>query len=177
MQQIKVKQILITKQGKSSYNFQEFLKIVNEKQIPIRKVTAGDSIAIEKDVTIKILFPTEDLIRENVLNNNSMVAKISYLNFSMLLTGDIEKIAENKLVSMYQNTNALQANILKVAHHGSKTASTQAILDLINPQIALIGVGKNNKFGHPNQEVIERLTSLRHKNLQDRQNGRNHPNH
>lgn len=162
MQKIKVKQILITKQGDNSKNFQEFLQIAKEKKISVHRVVAGDSIVIENNLTIKILFPTEELIRENVLNNNSMVAKLSYFNFSMLFTGDIEKVAENRMVSLYQNTNWLQANVLKVAHHGSKTSSTQAIIDLINPQIALIGVGKNNKFGHPNEEVLKRLTNMRH---------------
>ena len=72
------------------------------------------------------------------------------------------------MISSYKDSNRLNSTILKVAHHGSKTSSTQGIIDLIKPKIALIGVGENNKFGHPNEQVLERLQNLRSKNLQNR---------
>lgn len=109
---------------------------------------------------MQILWPKEEQIAENMLNNNSIVAKLSYENFSVLFTGDIEKIAEKQILKEYKNTNVLKSNILKVAHHGSKTSTTKEFLDKVKPQIALIGVGKNNKFGHPNSEVIERLERM-----------------
>lgn len=68
---------------------------------------------------IKVLFPSNDLITENVLNNNSLVAKIEYKDFKMLFTGDIEAVAEEKLIRVYQN-NELSADILKVPHHRFK---------------------------------------------------------
>ena len=67
-----------------------------------------------------------------------------------------------------QNKEVFKSSILKVGHHGSKTSSTQEFLNSIKPKIALIGVGENNKFGHPNDEVIERLEMLRCKNLSNR---------
>lgn len=113
-------------------------------------------------------------MKENVLNNNSMVAKLSFCNVSLLFTGDIEEKAEKKLLQDIQaNPKQLNATILKVAHHGSKTSSTQEILNQIKPKIALIGVGKNNKFGHPNNEVLQRLNAMRMQNLPHRPNGRN----
>ena len=72
----------------------------------------------------------------------------------MLFTGDIEKEAENLLLSNYFD---LKATVLKVGHHGSKTSSTQEFLEKVSPKIALIGVGQDNKFGHPSSDVIERL--------------------
>jgi competence protein ComEC len=78
----------------------------------------------------------------------------------MLFTGDIEEKAESSLIKQYGKTNILQSNILKVAHHGSKSSSTEEFLELVNPQIALIGVGKNNLYGHPNDNVIKRITDL-----------------
>ncbi len=78
----------------------------------------------------------------------------------MLFTGDIEEKAEKILVSKYKNTNLLNSTILKVGHHGSKTSSTQEFLKQVAPKISLIGVGKNNTFGHPNDEVINRIQSL-----------------
>ena len=77
----------------------------------------------------------------------------------MLFTGDIEEIAEKELTKLHKN-NELNADILKVAHHGSKTSTTKEFLDLVEPKIALIGVGKNNYFGHPNSEILEKLRLL-----------------
>ena len=91
--------------------------------------------------------------------------KLNYNKFSVLFTGDIEQIAEEKIVSLYKNTNQLQATALKVAHHGSKTSSIQEFLDLVKPKIALIGVGENNKFGHPSEETIDKLISMRNANI------------
>ncbi len=78
---------------------------------------------------------------------------------SVLFTGDIEEIAEKKIVSLY-SSNILNSTILKVAHHGSKSSSIQEFVSKVNPKIALIGVGENNKFGHPNDRVVERLKSF-----------------
>lgn len=84
----------------------------------------------------------------------------------MLFTGDIEEIAEKEILKGYKdNLSLVKAMILKVPHHGSKTSSTQELLEAVNPDFALIGVGRNNTFGHPNDEVIDRLKSLRYKNI------------
>lgn len=91
-----------------------------------------------------------------------------YKNFDMLFTGDIEEIAEKQILKEYKDSKVLDADILKVAHHGSKTSSTLEFIQRVRPEIALIGVGKNNKFGHPNDGVLERLENLRCKNLQNR---------
>lgn len=110
---------------------------------------------------IKILWPQKEQIQENILNNNSIVARLKYKNFSVLFTGDIEEIAENQILDEYKNSNILNSTILKVGHHGSKTSSTQEFIKAVKPKIALIGVGENNTFGHPNNVVLERLTNLR----------------
>lgn len=122
----------------------------------------GDIIEIEKDIKIQILWPNhENFIPKNTLNNNSIVCKILYKDFSMLFTGDIEQEAEKSLLRNYKKSeDVFDANLLKVAHHGSKTSSIEEILKKINPEIALIGVGENNTFGHPNGDVLERLESL-----------------
>ena len=101
-----------------------------------------------------------------------MVAKFCYKNFSCIFTGDIEKIAEEKIINTYQNQlYILKADVLKVGHHGSKTSSTQDFLEKIKPRIALIGVGAKNTFGHPNQNVIDRLNSLGAKVFRTDENG------
>lgn len=101
---------------------------------------SGDRINIDKSIYFDILFPEEEQIAENILNNNSIVTKLVYKNFSILFTGDIEKLAEDKIVKKYQSTNKLKANVLKIAHHGSKGSTTENFLNEVNPEIALIGV-------------------------------------
>jgi len=78
----------------------------------------------------------------------------------MLFTGDIEEIAEKKIIEKYTKSDILNCNILKVAHHGSKSSSIQEIIDKVMPQIAVIGVGEDNMYGHPNNDVISRLENV-----------------
>ncbi len=163
MQELPVEKIIICKQGENSENYEKFKQITQNKKI--YTVKKGDEILIEKNLKLQILWPKEDLIKENILNNNSMVAKINYKNFSMLFTGDIEEIAEKQIIQEYKNTNLLKSTILKVGHHGSKTSSTQEFIEQIKPQIALIGVGENNTFGHPSENVITRLQNMRSTNI------------
>jgi competence protein ComEC len=161
MQEIKIKNIVIGKQYEQNENLEEFTKIVNDKSINVYVVSMGNRINIEKNVYFDILWPSnKESISENTINNNALVCKFIYGDFSMLFTGDIEEKAESSLIKQYGKTNILQSNILKVAHHGSKSSSTEEFLELVNPQIALIGVGKNNLYGHPNDNVIKRITDL-----------------
>lgn len=89
----------------------------------------------------------------------------------MLLTGDIEEIAEQQILKEYEKSSSLKSTVLKVGHHGSKTSSIQAFLEVVNPKIALIGVGENNNFGHPNQEVLDRLRKMGTKVYRTDENG------
>ncbi|MCI8310234.1 MAG: hypothetical protein HFJ45_08805 [Clostridia bacterium] len=108
-----------------------------------------------------ILWPTSNyIINENILNNNSLVCKLVYKSYSMLFTGDIEEIAENVILEKYKDTNILKSTILKVAHHGSKTSSTERFLNIVKPKVVLIGVGENNIFDHPNDVVLKRLKRM-----------------
>ena len=157
IEELDVSNVIISKQGEVSENFKKFQKIVSDKNINIMIVKKGDYITIDRLSYIEILFPEDKLINENILNNNSIVMKFVSGDFDMLFTGDIEKIAEDRLIELYKNTNKLKADILKVAHHGSKTSSTEEFIELVKPEIGLIGVGKNNNFGHPNEEITERL--------------------
>lgn len=156
LEKLKVKQVIISQQKEDSSNFQKFLEIAEKRNIKTIVVKAGDKIQIEKNIYIDILWPTEKMkIEDNPLNNNSIVAKLIYENTSILFTGDIEAEAEKDLVKKYGYR--LKADILKAAHHGSKTSSTQEFVDNVNPSVVLIGVGRNNKFGHPSDGVINRF--------------------
>lgn len=139
--------------------YEKFLELVREKNINLKCVEAGNKVNIEKNLYFDVLWPySKRMISENAINNNSLVCKLVYKNFSILFTGDIEKIAENEILDMYSNRlYLLKSNILKVAHHGSKTSSIKEFVERVSPQYALIGVGKNNKFGHPSDGTIKNL--------------------
>lgn len=157
IKELSIEKIYISKQGENSENYEKFLELISEKKLNVQVVKAGDKILID-DVSFNILWPMEKQISENILNNNAIVMKLYYKNFSMLFTGDIEETAEKTILRTYKNNLGIfESIILKVAHHGSKSSSTQEFLDVVKPKIALIGVGENNLFGHPNDYVIERL--------------------
>lgn len=161
MKKFKVKNVIISRQGEDSANYRMFKEIVNRKGINVIIVEKGQRIDIEKDLFIDVLWPEKDLINENILNNNSIVCKLNYNSFSMLFTGDIEAIAEEKIVNMYKNdAEKIRATCLKAGHHGSKTSSTEELLNIIKPKYVFIGVGIDNKFNHPSEEVIDRYNNL-----------------
>lgn len=159
MQEIKVNNIIIGKQYKSSENYEEFIKIVKEKKINVKIVEGGEKVSIEDNLYFDIIWPFSDnMISDNSINNNSLVCKLNYKNYSMLFTGDIEAIAEKAILKKYsKNLNILKSDILKVAHHGSKTSSITEFIEKIKPKYAIIGVGEDNKFGHPSDSTIQNL--------------------
>ena len=161
IEKMRVENIVMSKQSKESEEYKKILEIIKQKNIKVSSVKAEDKIIIEKNLYTKILNPAEKFEFQD-LNNNAIVAKLVYKDFSMLFTGDIEKAEEN-LAKKYKNE--LKSTILKVAHHGSKTSTSEEFLKYVEPQIALIGVGENNKFGHPNQITIEKLKNIRSQNI------------
>ena len=161
LQEIKVGTVIIGKQYESSENYKEFQRIVNMKKVNAHVVEVGNKIQIENNLYFYVLWPTStNMISDNAINNNSLVCKLVYKNFSMLFTGDIEEIAEKAILSKYVNKQeVLNADILKVAHHGSKTSSIKEFINAVNPKYAVIGVGKDNKFGHPSEKTLETLNN------------------
>lgn len=163
MKKMKIKNVIIGEQYKTYENYKEFLEIVKEKKTNVKVVNAESKIKIEDKIYFDVLWPNKkNMISKNAINNNSLVCKLVYKDFSMLFTGDIEEVAEKAILSEYGRTgaNILNSTILKVAHHGSKTSSTIEFINAVNPKYALIGVGKNNKFGHPSDITISNLQSL-----------------
>ena len=89
-------------------------------------------------------------------NNDSIVLRLKFGEHSILLTGDIEKSAERALVESHHDLNA---NVVKVPHHGSKTSSTDDFVRATSPHLAIVSVGRNSMFGHPHEEVVQRWES------------------
>jgi competence protein ComEC len=111
------------------------------------------------DVTAQILWPVDPLMLDGAApshNNNSVVLKLTYGAVSFIISGDIEAPAEHRLVDL-DTDRTLHADVLVIGHHGSKTSSSADWLDAVKPSVALIGVGLNNEYGHPHDEVAQRL--------------------
>jgi len=169
IQEFEIGNIIITKQEQECLNYQKFCSIVNQKRAKVSIVEMGNRIVIEDDISFDILWPEKNIINENILNNNAMVCKLNYKNFSMLFTGDIEAISEKRIISINKNNlNVLKSTCLKASHHGSKTSSIKEFVDAVKPQYVLIGVGVGNKFGHPNKDVVEYYKEIRSAGLQNR---------
>ena len=89
-------------------------------------------------------------------NDHSVVLRVIYGNRTFLLTGDIEQQAEMTLLN---SGGTLAADLVKVAHHGSRTSSTQGFINAVGPKTAIISVGRSSPFGHPHPEIVERWTA------------------
>ena len=170
LENIKVKNLIISKQKEEYKNFTEIVKIANERDVNIIVIKAKDKIKFDKTAYIDVLYPTKDLKHPDI-NNNSLVVKFISENLSILFTGDIEKTAEENILNMNYSKKELKADILKVAHHGSSTSSSYEFLEAVSPKIALIGVGKNNTFGHPSDITIKNLQKLNVKIYRTDKNG------
>ena len=157
LERLKVKNIIISKQAEASKEFEDIMQKIRDKKVNIIQVQAGDRLQVDKDVYFYIVWPQNEEIVSD-MNNNSIVAKMYYHDFSMLFTGDVEEETEQKIAKKYSD-EILKSTVLKVAHHGSNTSSTKILVERIKSKIALIGVGENNKFGHPSDTVLELLKS------------------
>lgn len=141
LEKLNVKNLIIAKQAENSEECSKTVEIAKQKNTKIISLQCGQTINFEKNVSFSILWPdSKNIISENVLNNNSLVAKLIYGKCQILFTGDIEQIAEEKIVQVYGDK--LNATILKVAHHGSNTSSIETFINAVKPKIALIGVRK-----------------------------------
>jgi competence protein ComEC len=124
----------------------------DEDRAAIQTVNASDSFAFDDGVRIDVLSPAADT--EFTGNDASLVLRVVWRDVSFLLTGDIEAPAERALV---ESSAEVESTVLKVAHHGSATSSTVAFLDAAQPSVAVISSGKDNRFGHPDADVVARL--------------------
>ena len=125
-------------------------------RIPVISHTAGDNFEVGGS-TVRILAPQPDLVNQSRRrNDDSLVMKISYGSTSALLEGDAERATERRIAE-----EEPQADLLKVAHHGSATSTIPELLAAVHPRFALISVGARNVYGHPREEVLNRLEELR----------------
>lgn len=164
LKRYKVKNILWTGVLRDTAEFKEWQNLIEEEQekdgARIKIAKAGAKIIFsgkeERTGQIEVLYPFEDLEGKIVKDSNdtSLVLKLSFEENSFLFTGDISKSVEKRLLAAGTDVSA---DVLKIAHHGSKTSSGQEFIERVSPGISIIPAGRNNSYGHPHQEVLEVL--------------------
>lgn len=150
----RVKNILLPRVLEYSFIYSEFLELVKSKDINLMFADRIGDVFLDKDVVLKILHPVSQNFQDKNLNNYSIVSKLIYKDFSILLTGDFEN--EESLIGLFD----LEADILKVGHHGSSNANDFGFLKAISPKISVISCGLDNKFNHPSQSVLNDLHKI-----------------
>lgn len=148
-----VRGALVARTPKNDREFARFSETISNQRIPIQVIGSGDELRFG-NVTANVLWPpaaaNADLPSQN---NDSIVLHLIFGRRSFLLTGDIEAPAEEALTPFAES---LRADVVKIAHHGSKTSSTMAFIAAASPNYAVISVGQTSIFGHPNPEVVKR---------------------
>ena len=137
----------------TSKTFEDVLDAVANKGLKIKSPSPGDTIDFN-GLEIEVLGPQREY---KDFNNNSIVLKVNAGETAFLFTGDAEETAEKDIL---QAGYDLQADVLKVGHHGSSTSSSQAFLQAVKPKYAVISVGVGNSYHHPEEEALQRLQSI-----------------
>ena len=132
----------------------KLLKTVEEKKINFIDAKSGDTYTFGS-ASFTILAPNSDSY--DGYNNYSVVTKVTCGDISFMLTGDAEKESEYEMVSSGAD---LRADVLKCGHHGSSTSTTAKFLKAVNPSYAVISCGKDNDYGHPHKETLQKLNAL-----------------
>ena len=156
-------QIYMPKAVTTTKTYENLLLTIKDKNLKIKTAKAGNTIIDTDDLKLVVLAPNQDSYES--LNNYSIVLKLTYKEKSFLFTGDAETLSEKEI------TGDVEADVLKVGHHGSRTSTSQAFLNKVNPSYAVISVGLNNDYKHPHQEVFDRLEKKNIKIYRTDQNG------
>jgi competence protein ComEC len=143
--------------------YTRFKTILKQRGIPVRLMSAGDSLSPGDGVSLVVLNPPPESGRDLTVdkykeeNNRSLVLRLEYGEISFLLTGDIEREAERRLLT---KPELLASTVLKVPHHGSKTSSSLPFLQAVRPRIAVFSIGPAHLVWHPSPEIFARYEGL-----------------
>src|SRR3990167_9970269 len=193
LQNYKVDIFMETGVPSESSSYKELEKIVEEKSQrvplgnfkgePLKKILVRRGMVVDlgDGVVLQILFPDRDPAGMET-NTSSIIARLVYGENEFLFTGDSPKSIENYLVSLESQgetlgnsqglTLGLESDVLKSGHHGSKTSTSPEFVTAVSPEYVVISAGKDNRYGHPHQEVLDILNSAQAKILRTDQDGR-----
>ncbi len=156
--------------------YTRYMKLLKQKNIKRQALTAGDELDLGGGVKFKVFAPDKAVVEKGSKtteghdpNNESVVGKLVYGEFSMMFTGDAEKVEEKPMVQKYGSE--LRSLILKAGHHGSKTSSSAEFLREVKPEAALISCGAGNDYGHPHAPTMKKYHAMKLKIYETDKNG------
>jgi len=160
-----IKKLIFWQVPYKSADFQEFVELARQKNLSVEKVVAGEVLALDQRTRAEVWCPLSkeelgalaapfDPYDGEDVNDSSIVLRLVCGNFEALLAGDSPKSVQQLLL---QQGKVSASDVFKVAHHGSSDGFDESFLTKLNPQLAIISVGANNRYGHPNQETLEEL--------------------
>jgi competence protein ComEC len=148
-----VRAALVARTPDQDLEYGKFSRTLSKQNIPLRLIGAGDVLKFG-EVTASVLWPLpSESLNAGSRNNDSIVLRLQLGERALLLTGDIEMAGETAMLEAQDN---LRSDVIKVAHHGSRTSSTAPFVAAVKARFALISVGQTSIFGHPSKEVVER---------------------
>ncbi len=146
-------EIYMPKASTTTKTFEKLLTAIDDKGMKINTAKAGVQVYSDSSLNIEFLAPVYESYEK--LNNYSAVLKITYGENSFLFTGDAENLSEDEMLA--NRYDALDCDVLKVAHHGSRYSSDTEFLNAVTPDYAVISCGNDNSYGHPHKEAVDRL--------------------
>ena len=151
----KVRSALVGRTPSADPEFAQLAETLRERAVPLQILQAGDALRFG-EIQIDVLWPPSANADAPSRNNDSVVLRVRFGQRTILLTGDIEKAAEQ----FFSTPDRVHSDVVKVPHHGSKTSSTEAFVTAVQPKLAVISVGQKSMFGHPHREVVERWRAI-----------------
>jgi len=141
--------------------WRDYRELLMTRAIPVIFPRRGDVIQLG-NLELYVLHPSDPVDRYANTNNSSVVIRLEYGDVSFLFTGDVEALGESEMLSELGSSASelLDIDILKVAHHGSKTSSSEAFLSVVTPEVAVISVGEGNRYGLPDEETLAALAEV-----------------
>ena len=169
LESYKVGEIFESGTWSDSKTYQNLEKEIADKKIPDILAKKGMLLDLGSGAVIDIIFPDQDVTNWST-NDGSTVARLSYGNIKIMLTGDATQKTEEIILEDNKKED-LKSDILKIGHHGSRYSTSEEFLKTVSPTYALISVGKDNKYGHPSPEIIGRLEQFGTKILRTDESG------
>jgi len=148
-------QVIMPKKDTTTQTYFDLIAAIQNKGLGITEAKAGLTLNLGAEVSAQLVAPNSTGYED--INNYSAVLKLTYGANSFLFEGDADELSENEMINSGYN---IDSDVLKVGHHGSATSSTSAFLAKATPEYAIISVGKDNSYGHPTQEAMNRLVAV-----------------
>lgn len=156
LERYRVDTIVFREMASNAAAYDRWLELVGREEAAVYSGEAGLRLTLDEGVEMAVLWPGAELTGGNA-NDNSIVTRLTYGQMSVLLMGDAGAEVERQLMA---GGAPLRSTVLKVAHHGSCDATTVGFLEAVSPQVAVLSVGADNRFGHPCAGVLERLKDV-----------------